>query len=385
MPKGEILDIKPISESDMNKKIAEKTAKQIASIDNQPIPPTPTPQATTTDVKPEIKTPEVKEPVKPEVKAEEKKAEPRKTIKEIAKPFKRDAKETVVDVKTDEIPETLKPKFEAYQKEIEDYKRTIEQQKLLLDNPDIQTVIEAGKAGKNAIDIFREVMGNTVDTKKLTDAQVYELGLKNNGVKPASELDKDSEEPSLEEEMEKFKSMGKLAQKREADAIRQDIEKGNSNVSSTFLNKIKEFNTKSDAAKIEEQRKTSIALERTQKELNDIADAYVGKEHYAVVGTPQMADSIKNFKLSDLIPTNEDGSLNAERLFDLIHYVKFGDLRLAELENRIGADKYDEYRKEVEVTKGASTSIVRAPQGTEQYKTDKEKREYIHAHLAPVN
>ena len=114
-----------------------------------------------------------------------------------------------------------------------------------------------------------------------------------------------------------------------------------------------------------------------------MADAYIGKEHYAVTGTPQLAESIKNFKLEDLIRTNEDGSLNAEDIFDLIHYKLTNSLRLENLENQFYAQGFEDLKRDVEATGGAKNNIVRAPQSSNA--TPKEERAYIHSTLRQVN
>ncbi len=368
-------ELRPITQEQMKERIAKKAAKAEALVET---PPAETKPIETKPVEPIAETkPTEEKPVEP--KAAEETKPTKKSLKDIAKPF---SNKKVAPVAEGElvIPDPVKEKLSTYEKENIEYKN-------LFNDPEVKTFLEARKAGKSVIDIFKEVISNTVDTKKMTDAQVYELGLKNNGVKPSSELDKDSEEPSLEDEMEKFRSMGKLAQKREADSIRTEIEKSNTGTTENFLNKLISHNEQSQAQQTAQKQEEIQKLTQLQKGINEWADAYSkGINHFAVVGDPKLAESIKNFKLVDLIfPTTEDGkTIDYEKVADLIHYSLTRDLRYENLENQAFANGFDELKTDVEVTKGSTMGIVRTPNSSKP-KTEQELVKEAHSKMRPVS
>ena len=303
-----------------------------------------------------IKEPEI--PIKPAIenKAEDKKPEDkiegekpaRKKIKEVSKPFF-EKKESPVEAK-DEIPEPLKLKISEYEQR--------------LGKPTYKIIDEAEKAGKTVFDLFEEF--RTEDVSKLSDTQLYERELLKSGTKPASEIKADSDEVSLEEEMQKFKELPKLAQKREADEIRKQYSGDKDAKINNFLSKLtSENDKKNQASQAAKQAEEQVSLKAVD-EYNKLCDAYIGKEHYSVVGTPQMAESLKNIledPINGLIGRNQDGSLNAENLFDLAHYKLFKDLRQENLENQLFSNGY-EALEQIVAAKGAEQKIVRAPQAT---------------------
>lgn len=375
------IELKPVSEAQVVAAIEQRKAQ----------PPEQPKQPVVEQKKPEPIVEQKKaDPVVAEQKPAEKKEEKgtatvnkdgvveekKKSIKDISKPFSPKKKEAPTPA--DEIPEAFKSKFSEYEKQLAEREKRIQE---LEADFDLELIREAKKAGKTTFDLLKEWQGE--DISKLSPNEKYERELKNSGVKYAKDLEEGSDEPSIEDEMEKFKALPKIARDREIELINKKHEESNANKATDFLGKIKEHNKAKESQTYAEQEKDRLAIEKTQKELNELADAYIGQEHYSVTGTPQLAESIKNFKLSDLVRTNEDGSLNAEDLFDLFHYKLTKDLRLENLENQFFAQGFDTYKEEVEVTGGARNNIVRAPQSTD-YKTDREISNYTIANARPV-
>ncbi len=312
-------------------------------------------------------TPSIKEKVEPvvaEVKQEEAKSETtvgengevktkRRTAKEIAKPFTLEKNKAPEEA--GEIPEEYKVKFSAYEKKINELESKV---KSYDEDSGYQLLVEARKLGKDAIDLFDQVKGE--DVSKMTDLQLLELDLRKAGVK--DEGDVDGDEPSLQDELDKFKALPKTARDREINEIRKKYNDSKANVANEFLNKLKTKNQEMESVSNADRQAQIAAAQKTKTELDAIADAYVGKEHYAVTGTPQLAESIKNFDLGDYL-LNKDGSLNTERLFDLKHYCLTNDLRIENLENQFFAEGLESYKQEVDVTgKSAKSAIVRSPQ-----------------------
>lgn len=367
------IELKKISPKEMEERIAKKE-KTAAELNNKPaeLPADKIVEKLGVDGKPLAEQkPEEKPADKPEPKLE---AEGKPITEEPKAPKLRDKVKPFSNKKVTPTPEGEVVIPDTIKSKLSDYEKQIAEKDGILNDSDFKTFLEIKKAGKSVIDIFKESVGNAIDTKKMTDAQAYEYGLKASGVKPSAELDKDSEEPSLEDEMQKFKDMGRIAQKREADAIRGEIEKSQANQTDTFLNKLIAHNEKSEVEINAKRGQEAQKINNLKKDIAEWADAYAqGQEHLGVVGTPQMAESIKNFDLTDLVfPKKEDGSLDSEKVTRLIHYSLFGDMMFENLENQFFSKGFEELKKEVEVTKGATQGLSRAPQASQKTKTEKE-------------
>lgn len=306
-------------------------------------------------------------------------AEPAPAKKTLRDPSSLLKKKDVI-VEPDAIPEPFKLQLSAKDKQISELTERLK----ILDNPDIQTVLEASKAGKRAWDLFEEAKGDAINTNKMTDAQLYEYELKKAGVKMSSELDKDSEETSFEEEMQKFKDMPLSARKREAELIKAKINEEQSTKSETFLSKLRDENSKADTTSAKDRAERIEKANRTQTELNELADAFVGQEYAYVVGEPDMAQSIKNFNLSDYL-LNKDGSLDANKLFDITHHILFGSLGEDALSKKIASEKFLEYKAEVEVTGGTSAGNARTPVSKQTNKSDEDLHKEAHSKMRPVS
>lgn len=325
----------------------EEVKAKMAIPPNEPLPVAaqPTSEKPVVEVlkaeAPKVEVPKV-DP-KPIEKAEEKPVEEkptRKKIKEVAKPFF-ETKEKIVE-KQEEIPDTIKPKLAEYEKQIAEYKKIAEDR-------DVQIILEAKKSGKDIFGILKEVQGD--DPSKYTLAELKEMELKEQGL----------EGDDLAEALEDFNDKKPYLQKAETNSYRKKLEAAQEEKKTQFLSLLKEGSEQ----KAQDTQRHIAAVQKTEAEFNRLCDEWVGKEHYSVVGTPQMAKDMKEF-LNDpdgLIPRNEDGSLNAQRLFDLVHYIKYGDLRLENLENQFFAKGYEELEKEVSA-RGDAARIVRAPSGT---------------------
>lgn len=276
----------------------------------------------------------------------------RKKVKEVSKPFF-EKKDKIVEVKTDEIPEPLKLKF------AEKDKRISELEKLALD-PDVQIILEAKKSGKDIFGILKDVQGIDPATYSLED--LHKMDLQSQGI----------EGDDFEEAMEDFRALKPYQQKSVTNPVRKKLESDINSKKESFLSKLKE----GTQANNEEQAKQVAAFTKTKQDFNKLCDDYSGKEHYSVVGTPQMVESMKNLIDSgELIPRNEDGSLDAQVLFDLAHYRLFGDLRLENLENQFFSEGVETIEKKVEA-RGDAGKIIRMPQGTPKQDVDVAKETF---------
>ncbi len=294
----------------------------------------------------------------------------RRTAKEISKPFSVKKEEVVEE---GEYPEPVRAKISAYEKKINDLEAKV---KATDEDSGYQLLVEARKLGKDAIDLFDQVKGE--DVSKLSDLQLLELDLRKAGVKDSSDVEGD--EASLEEEIDKFKALPKTARDREIKAIRDKYKDSQAGVANEFLEKLKGKNQERESVTNADRQKQIADAVAVQKELDSIADAYIGQEHYAVTGTPQLIESIKNFDLADYLLNKETGRLDANKLFDLKHYILTNDLRLENLENQFFAEGHDTLKSEVEVTgKSAKSAIVRSPQSNSNTSTEPAKLKAISA------
>lgn len=363
------ITLKPATDADFQRAAQKQTAKAPA-----PATPEPTPSATA-EPKTESQAPATVEAFSAEPPAKDLKQEsakqttkdqtpaepstdpvegkkPRK-IKEISKPFfekKAEPKEAKAD-----IPEEIKGKLSEYEKKIAEYEAR-------LNKETYKIVDEAEKAGKTIFDLFEEFRSE--DITKLSPEEIYKRELLKAGTKPADQMDPDSEEPSLEEEMQKFRDMPKIARDREINAIKKQYAEDKNNSTNAFLSKLSAENQKRDAAAQAERERQDAMTAKAVQDYNALCDQYVGKEHYSVVGTPDMAKSLKNIlqdPINGLIGTNQDGSLNIEALFDLAHYKLFKDLRMENLENQFYSQGHEDLAKIVEA-RGGEQKVVRSPQ-----------------------
>ena len=275
----------------------------------------------------------------------------RKGVKEIAKPFFK--KEEKI-VESGEVPEPVKLKYSEYETQIAGLKKIAE-------DPDVQIILEAKKSGKDIFGILKEVQG--IDPATYSLEQLHEIELKNQGITG----------DDFEEAMDDFRALKPYQQKALTNPVKNKLESEINSKKESFLSKLKE-GTQQDAA--ENQRQVALYT-KTQQEYEKLADDYIGKEHYSVTGTPAMAESLKKL-LQDpngLIPKNEDGSLNAQVLFDLAHYRLFGDLRLENLENQFFSEGVEAIEKKVEA-RGADAKVIRMPQATPTQDVDVAKQTF---------
>lgn len=348
------MELKPVSAAEV--KVKTELAQKAAAV-TPPVVIPETPVAVTQpvvdgknpkleDANKEIIPTEVKVAETPEVKPGEdgkpvEDTKPtRKKVKEVSKPFFQ-KKDVIVDTPVDEISEPLKLRFAEKDKKISDYEK-------LVNDPDVQIILEAKKSGKDIFGILKEVQGIDPNTYSLED--LHKMDLQSQGLN-------DSE---IEEAMADFQDLKPYQQKALTNPVKKKLESDINSKKESFLSKLKEGTQEQSA----EAQKKHAALVKTQQDFNKICDDYVGKEHYSVVGTPDMVQSMKNLIQSgELIPKNEDGSLDAQVLFDFAHYRLYGDLRLENLENQYFAEGVEAIEKKVE-QRGGDAKIIRMPAKT---------------------
>lgn len=372
------MDLIPVTEQQVVEKIKAKANKP-APIDN-PIDTKPIDKPIV-EQKPAEKPVVAEKPAekpaeqKPTDTTEKQEVKPKKSIKDIAKPFKPATKEVVEEAET---PEILKTKLTEREKKLAEYEAKLK-------DPYYEFAQELGKSGKSVIEtLLSEYSQNNISN--LTDEQIYERELIKSGVKPSGELDSDSTESSLEDEMDKFRSMPKIARDREIKQIKEQLSKEIEGQGEGFLNKLKELNGKQEAQRKAQEQAMIKANQKTEQEFNAYCQKSVGNEHYGVAITPEIAESIQN-TLNDpdgLIRRNEDGSLSAEDLYDIAFFRHFRDLMFENLQNKFTAEGYELLEEDVNVTgKSKMTQQVRMPQNQTNLNPT-QVRDHIHSTLKPV-
>jgi len=360
--------LKPISQ----KELAEKLSKKAAT---PPVEKSPT----AVDDKGKlnntvVEEPKIAEPIKTEAKAEGEKTEvkeetkpaeeaPKTKLRDKVKPF---SKVKPPDLKAEGevvISPTLKAKLEALEQENLSLKKRFE-------DPEFQIIEEAKKSNKDIFDVLKEIEGT--DPKTIPAKNLWEDYLKSKGI----------EGDKLTKAMDAFDNLEDYEQDLKVSDIRDQRIKDKGTLKEDFLKKLREGSNQA----AQETQKNTEQVNSLKKGIADLANDYIGQEHLGVVGTPQMAESIKNYNLADLIfPKKEDGTLDDEKVFRLIHYALFGDMMIDNLENQNFAEGFNKLKKDVEVTKGASTGIVRTPQGTTKPKSEKELVSESMSKMRPVS
>lgn len=375
------MELKPVSSEQVKQTLEKKNAAPVVVETKTEIPATTTEQKPIVEAKKE--TPELKQEQKGTTKVDEKgvvieEKAPKKKTRESLKTFTPKG-ESQAPIPEGEIPEQFKSKFTEYETKLsESNKRVAELQA----DTDLELIREMKKAGKTAFDLFREAQAD--DVSKLTDIQLIEKDLRASGVKPAGELAEDSDEPNLEDEIEKFRALPKNARDREIAAIKQKYEEANKNKASALLNKLKTHNQESDKAQNAERTKQVEMAQKTMTEWDSYCDGYVGQEHMGVVGTPAMADSLKNvLKNPEGLFLKTDGSLDVNRLFKAAHFLLFGEMTLDNLENQVEAETTKRIMEEMSVSGGAKGSNVRTPQTPTM--TDHDAVNHVMNNLRPVS
>lgn len=354
--------LQPISESEVKAKMIA-AAKEAA-----PPKPIETPLDPQGIVEPIVdgKLPEVKTEEKPaEVKLDDKgnpivetsvEKPTRKKVKEVSKPFFK-TEEKIVDPQEAATPDKFKEQLSAKDKEIAELRA-------IVNDPENQTFFEIRKAGGTAYQYLKESEGVNPDTIPLAD--LHAMDLKSQGLN----------DEEIAEEVAEFNTLSSSKQKMLTNSIKSKLKSEAENKKGEFLSKLTTHNKTQSEQSTAEQQKQQVLSDKLETDYNKLVDDYVGQEHYSVVGTPQMAESLKKL-LKDpngLIPKNEDGSLNAQVLFDLAHYRLFGDLRLENLENQYFAAGVEEIEKKIEA-RGDAGKIIRMPQGTPQQQNVDVERE----------
>jgi len=270
------------------------------------------------------------------------------------------AKTDVVEVKDGEVPPHIQARIEELEKKNADYEKQ-------LSDEDVQILREAKKSGKDLFDILKEVEG--INPDQLTKEQLYEIDCKEKGLTGED----------LEEAMADFEEMKPYQKTAATNVIKEKLRGDVSKKKLNFLAKVKEGTAESATL----AQAAIAAAEKTQQDFNKLCDDYIGKNHYGLVGTPQMSESLKNI-LKDpngLIGKNQDGSLNANDLFEFAHFKLFKETLIEEVRSTTYAEAWEEFEKEYGATDG-SAKVVRTPQGTVM--SEKEQFEHTISTAKPV-
>lgn len=368
------VDIQPISEQDFHNKVAEKVAKA-----NEPAP-APVPAAPVVAVEPAPATtePAPGEPAAEPAPAPEPVKKTRRKLSEVAKPFHQSS--PVVDPTTttvaDELPEAAKVKITEYEQKLAERDLQLSEAQKLIEDEDVKILLEAKKNGKDIFGLLKEVQG--VDPDSLSNTQLYEMDQRAKGI----------DGDDLVEAITDFEQLKPYQQKALVAPVKEQLSRESNKRKTEFLSRIQANSADADAKAAIETEKQQQAWIKTTNEYSKLCQDSIGKNHYGVVITPQMAESVNGVLKEGLFGKNQDGSFNAQELFDLAFLKRFmiqNPLILETLENQFFAEGVDEIKKEVEVTDGASTKTVRSPQATTSFKTTKELVDYTLNNARPVN
>lgn len=369
-----VVDIQPITEQDFQKKVAEKIVEA-----NKPVPTTtsaePAPSTVTTPI---ATTDPVTDPVSEPAPVVEQPKRVRKKITEVAKPFHQPASivEPTTTTVIEELPDAAKKKILEFETKLTERDKQLAEARSVAEDEDVKILLEAKKNGKDIFGLLKEVQG--IDPDTLTNAQLHEIDQRAKGI----------DGDDLVESLADFDVLKPYEQKARVAPIKEQLRREQSQKKSEFLTRMQANSADANAQAAIERDNQAKAWEKTTNEYSQICQSSIGKNHYGVVITPQMAESINSVLKEGLFGKNQDGSFNAQELFDLAFLKRFmiqNPLILETLENQFFAEGVEEIKKEVEVTDGASVQTVRSPQAMGSFKTTKELVDYTIGNARPVN
>lgn len=175
----------------------------------------------------------------------------------------------------------------------------------LFEDPDIQMVVKAKKAGKNLHDFVMEY--KVEDISKLSDEALYEKGLR--------ELYGATEE-QIESEIQAFSEMSVIAKATQLRAIRSEFDQRNQS-------KLKELSTG-----YETQAQTAKLIgDKLHSDFEKFSTEIVGKEMFGLAITEQISKKGKETVLSGAFQQkllNPDGTYNVGKLFEFYLWDEYG-------------------------------------------------------------
>lgn len=178
---------------------------------------------------------------------------------------------------------------EATTKKLEEYDN-------LLRDPLVASIIEAKKAGKDALSILEEI--KPIDYKKMSEESLVKLKFERLGLK----------DEELKDAIDDFMSNPKWRRLEEINNMRTSLE-GEQN------ERLKAYR---GSVKVNAEKQNEV-FQKYEQELNGYSTSLVGKEMNGYTITKDIADNVKSNAQNTFFKSlfKEDGSWNAERIFNL--------------------------------------------------------------------
>lgn len=166
----------------------------------------------------------------------------------------------------------------------------------------ISAIHSAKKSGKDISSILNEIKPPSLDGKKPSD--LWQMECEANGLSPEE----------IEVEMEKFNELSPLKQRKEAEAIKNQILERHQST----LSKYTADNIESSKALEVRNRK---ALELANAERTQFQEKIKDKDWMGIKMTPSEISKLDTFLDNDFSLVRKDGSLNYEMWAEVGHYV----------------------------------------------------------------
>lgn len=178
----------------------------------------------------------------------------------------------------------------------ENTNRIVQEYDSILKDPLIASIIEAKKAGKDVLSVIEEI--KPVDYKNMSEQQLVDLKFKKLGL--------DGED--LKDAIDDFNSQPKWKRVEELNNMRTSL-------NSEQDERLKGYRHSVNA----NSQKQNEVFKKYEQELNIYSNDLVGKEVNGITITKEIADGVKNNAQTSFFKSlfNEDGSWNAERIFNL--------------------------------------------------------------------
>lgn len=262
----------------------------------------------------------VKPPVESKTNGEEKKEPPKKQkLRDQAASFfdKTESGKTVGEIKKEqELPAEIRAKLKK------------------LENPEVQTFIEAIESGKDIFSYMDEVRG--VDASKMTPEQIFEYDLRKLG----------TTDDELADALVDFSAKPSWQKKKETEGLYQKYSGNKEQVLEKFRSRLKA-----------DSSAQSQALEITQRNYQNIVETSVGQKIDGVEISPQMASELKDYyNKNAAIPQKADGSLDEVALLKIAFRNLYWDLMIDNLEKNATAEGAEVILDLVDATKSHSSS-----------------------------
>lgn len=172
----------------------------------------------------------------------------------------------------------------------------IEEYDSMLKDPIVAAIIEAKKAGKDVLSVIEEL--KPIDYTSMSEDQLIKIKFERLGLK----------DEELKDAVEDFMSNPKWKRLEELKNMRTSLE-------SEQNERLKGYRS---SVKVNAEKQNQV-FQKYEQELNGFSTNLVGKEINGITITKEIADSVKSTAQTSFFKSlfNEDGTWNAERIFNL--------------------------------------------------------------------